>query len=486
MAETLDRLAATVGGSVIGDPGVSVSDVTHDSRQAGAGILFVAIRGFSADGHEFVAEAIEGGAVAVAVDHPLEVAVPQLVVEDTRTALAPLAATVHRRPSEELDVVGVTGTNGKTSVTFLVESICRTAGVPAGLIGTIQTRVDGEVIPTLRTTPEASDLQRLLRTMADRGARTVAMEVSSHALALGRVDETRFAVAAFTNLSQDHLDFHGDMDSYFDAKASLFDPDRADRAVIWVDDPKGAELAARGTMPVTTVATERAADVSGTVLGADLTGTDLEVVFPGGGRHRVRLPIPGRFNVDNALVAAACALALGLDEASVVAGLADASPVPGRFEVVSGPGDPVVVVDYAHTPAGIAGAIASARRLGAGRVIALVGAGGERDRGKRPAMGAAAADADLVVVTSDNPRSEDPGAIIDAVMDGIPVGTEVVRIVDRREAIGHAVAAALPGDVVLVLGKGHERGQEIGGRVLPFDDRVVARTVLRDRREGGA
>lgn len=476
--ERLSTLAEMVGASMVGgstaDP--LIRDVTHDSRQAGPGTLFVAIPGANHDGHEFVDAAVAAGAPAVCVERASEVEVPQLVMGDTRRALGTLAAAVQGHPSREVALIGITGTNGKTTVTWMLESIATVAGMTPGLIGTVHTRVAGDVVPTLRTTPEASDFQRLLRVMADRGARLVAAEVSSHALALGRVDGATFAVAGFTNLSQDHLDFHGTMEAYFEAKASLFEEGRSRQAVVFVDDPAGRRLAERISIPVTTVAAQAPADLTGEVVEADLTGTTIRLRLD---RDRtLRLPLPGSFNLANALVAAGCARAAGIDPDAIVAGLEATPPIPGRFEVVSGESPLIAVVDYAHTPVGIEGAVAAARQLGARRVIAVLGAGGDRDRSKRPAMGAAAATADLAVITSDNPRWEDPETIIDEVMSGVPDAAAVRRVPDRRQAIIAALEAAEPGDAVLVLGKGHERGQEVAGVVHPFDDRAVVRAEL--------
>lgn len=484
----LSALAAASGGTVIGDDSVRVSDVTHDSRQVGPSTLFVAIAGSSHDGHDFVPAVVDAGAPAVMVSHRVDTGVAQLLVENTRISMAAVAAEVHGHPSRRLRLVGVTGTNGKTTVTHMLESIVMATGQVAGLIGTVHTRVGGENIPNTRTTPESSDFQRLLARMVDRGAAVVAAEVSSHAVALHRVDATRFAVAAFTNLSQDHLDFHGDMDAYMAAKASLFEPDRCERAVVFVDDPAGAELAAGLSVPCLTVGA-----------GADLEARDRRVsvdgstfrLVAGPDEAEVSLAIGGNFNIDNALVAAGCALSLGIPLADVAAGLSRFAGVPGRFEVVSG-SDPVrVVVDYAHTPAGIESAVAAVRAAGLGaglgagnRVIAVFGAGGDRDREKRPQMGLAALAADVVVVTSDNPRSEDPEAIIDAVMAAVPADRGVHREVDRRRAIAWAIAEAAPGDIVLILGRGHERGQEVAGRSIPFDDRLVAREALSELRAG--
>jgi len=479
--ENLSTLAELVGGRLEGDGDVECSDVTHDSRQVAGGTVFVAVRGESHDGHDFVDDAVARGACAVVTERPVPVNVPYLVVADTRIALAPLAAAIHGYPSERLTLVGITGTNGKTTVTYLLESIAQAAGQRPGVIGTVETRVAGEPVPALRTTPEASDFQRLLRTMVDRRVDLVAAEISSHALALHRVDSSVFAVAGFTNLSQDHLDFHGDMESYFEAKARLFTPELSQRAVISTDDPWGVRLASRATIPLLTVGTTGSEDVTARTRSRDLRSTVIELTLPDGDAVDISVPIAGRFGVANALVAAGCAWASGVDPAAIVSGIERCPQVPGRFEVVAP--EPVVVVDYAHTPAGIEGVISSARDLVEGRVIAVIGAGGDRDRSKRPAMGSAGATADMLFVTSDNPRSEDPDAIIDDVISGIATDIPVFRVTNRREAISGAITQAESGDIILILGKGHETGQESGGTVLPFDDRVVAAEEL--ARRGG-
>lgn len=477
-SKTLDVLATVAGGVVVGDASVRVNDITHDSRQVGAGTMFAAVVGEHHDGHAFVSDAVALGAPALLVQRELDTHVPQIVVKDVRAAMAPVAAEVHGHPSLRTSLIGVTGTNGKTTVTHMIESIVAAAGRTPGLIGTVHTRVGHENIPNSRTTPEAPDFQRLLATMVDMGAEVVAAEVSSHALEMHRVDATRFAVAGFTNLSQDHLDFHGDMERYFAAKASLFVPGRTDHAVVFVDDPAGARLADQVAMPLTTVGSTGDISARDRLVGVD--GSSFRLVTPGG-EENVTLQLGGDFNIDNATVAAGCALAVGLTLEDVASGLSALTGVPGRFEVVSGEAPVKVVVDYAHTPAGIAEAIAAVRPGVKGRVVAVIGAGGNRDRAKRPEMGAAAAAADLVVVTSDNPRDEDPEAIIDQVMSGVPAGAEVRRQVDRRVAITQAISEAEEGDVVLILGRGHERGQEIAGRAHPFDDRQVAREALGDR-----
>jgi len=459
---------------VHGDGSVAIGDVTHDSRAAGPGVLFVAVRGFTVDGHSFVPAAIAAGSPAVCVeDAAVAGATPAIVVSDTRAAIAGLAATVHGDPSTHLRLVGVTGTNGKTTVTHIVEAIASAAGLPHALVGTIEARIGDRSLPIARTTPEASDFQRLLAWMVQDGVDVAAVEVSSHALALGRVAATSFRVGAFTNLSRDHLDFHGDMESYFAAKAALFS--QAKEAVIWIDDPAGARLAGSLDIPVTTVGLSDGCDISADEIEVGFPGSTFAVSGPGGGA-RVRLPLAGRFNVANALVAIGCAAALDIGWDSIAAGVAAVPPVPGRFELVDTGRDLTVVVDYAHTPDGVAAAIAAARDIlgTTGRVIVVVGAGGDRDRAKRPLMGRAASEADLAVLTTDNPRREVPGAILEEVSAGATGPGRVIEELDRRSAIRIALREGRPGDAVLILGKGHEQGQDFGTAVLPFDDRAVA------------
>jgi len=472
----LGTLADLVGGGVVGDPNVLVSDVTHDSRAAGPGVLFVAVRGFSVDGHRFVAAARAAGSPAVCVEADPGDGGPALVVSDTRAALGPLASQVHGDPSHRMRLVGVTGTNGKTTVCHLVESIVAAAGLMPGRVGTVGARIGEAEVPVPRTTPEASDFQRLLARMVAAGVGVAAVEVSSHALTLGRVAASRFAVAAFTNLGRDHLDFHRDMEDYFRAKASLFVPELARRAVIWVDDPWGARLAREARLPVIRVGRQSPAEITAAEVDLRLSGSSFLLVG-GGAPTPVRLRLAGEFNLANALVAAGIAAALGIGADSIAAGMGEVAGVSGRFELVETGRDCTVVVDYAHTPDGVEAVIAAARRLaGGGRIIAVVGAGGDRDRAKRPLMGAAAAAADLAFITSDNPRSEDPETIIAEVLAGTAGrGAEVRTEVDRRVAIRRALRVAGPGDVVLILGKGHETGQQFADRVLPFDDRQVAR-----------
>ena len=471
---TLGEVSRRVGGQLEGDPDTWLADVTHDSRLAGPDILFVAVRGASHDGHDFVEPAVAAGSPAVAVESAQEVSVSQVVVGDTRAAMGPMAAQVHGDPSTHLAVVGVTGTNGKTTVTHYVESLLASAGRVAGLIGTVETRVGTTVIPTLRTTPEAPDFQRLLAGMRELGAEAVAAEVSSHALEMSRVAATRFAVAAFTNLSQDHLDFHGTMESYRRAKERLFREYEVGTAVINVGDSMGADIARWVETPVIRVGA--GGDVRAESVETSRRGSSFNLVTDRG-TFPVKSGPVGVFNVENALVAVGCCLALGLGLDEIGRGLGKLRTVPGRFEQVSGDGPVRVIVDYAHTPGGIEQAISVARSIGAGRVIAVVGAGGDRDREKRPMMGRAASEADVTILTSDNPRSEDPDQILGDVARGAS-GPGVVIEGDRHRAIERAIDVAKEGDVVLILGKGHETGQEIGGRVLPFDDREVTREIL--------
>lgn len=465
---TLARLATAASGSVLGDPGRVVVDVVHDSRQASPETLFVAIRGFERDGHGFAPVAADAGA-ALCLDHRLDLEADQVIVGDTRAAIGPLAAEIHDHPSQRLALLGVTGTNGKTMVTHLVEAITDAAGRCSGLVGTIGARIAGHAVDIARTTPEASDFQRLLARMVGEGVELAAVEVSSHALELGRVAGSRFTVAAFTNLSQDHLDFHGAMGDYFAAKAQLFQPDLADEAVIWTDDPWGERLLALTPLPVTTVGRDEG-DVRAANIETSLRGSRFELMAAGGSR-KVELGLGGAFNVANALVAAACCLQLGLDLDAVAEGLHRVESVPGRFQVLE-LGELSIVVDYAHTPDGIAAAIHTVRDIAEERVIVVFGAGGDRDRQKRSLMGTAASEADLVIVTSDNPRSESPETIIEEVVAGVE--GDAMTEIDRRLAIRLAIAEATPGDVVLILGKGHEQGQEFANRIDPFDDVRVA------------
>ncbi|MDH3500025.1 MAG: UDP-N-acetylmuramoyl-L-alanyl-D-glutamate--2,6-diaminopimelate ligase [Acidimicrobiia bacterium] len=472
---TLADLAELVGGTTRGNASVPISDVTHDSRDVGTGSLFVAIRGFTIDGHQFVPD-LAGTAGAAAVEEWIEADIPQILVDDTRAALGQLADAVYGHPSGDMAVVGVTGTNGKTTVTYLVESIVHAAGGKPARIGTTGASINGRSMPSPRTTPEASDLHRLLAEMVAAGVTVAAIEVSSHALSLGRVDGVDFEVAAFTNLSQDHLDFHIDMEDYFRAKAKLFNG-RASTEVIWVDDTYGRRLFDQRCGHAISVGFDDA-DVRASNVSTGLERSTFLLETPRG-RIPVELPLGGGFNIANALVAAACSLQVEIDLDAIADGLRSISPVPGRMEPVDR-GQPFsVLVDYAHSPGGVQIVVDAVRRITDGRVIVVVGAGGDRDREKRPLMGAAAARADVLIVTSDNPRSEDPDLIIDAVLSGTSDSqARIVREADRKTAIVLAVAEAAAGDVVLVLGKGHEPGQDIDGVVHPFHDREVVAEAL--------
>jgi UDP-N-acetylmuramoyl-L-alanyl-D-glutamate--2,6-diaminopimelate ligase len=463
-----------------GDPRTEIASVTHDSRAVAAGDLFCCVPGSTSDGHDHAPAAVAAGAAALLVERPLGLAVAEARVASVRAAMGPVAAAACGQPSTKLAVLGVTGTNGKTTTTYLLEAIARAAGIKPGVIGTIGARIDGVPLPGERTTPEATELQPLLARMVERGVGLAAIEVSSHALVMHRVDGTRFAAACFTNLSHDHLDFHDSLEEYFEAKALLFDPVRTAAAAANLDDPHGVEIARRAEAAGLSVLgfglESPAAVVRAGALDAGPAGNRFELVTPYGSAA-VRSPLVGRFNASNALAAAATALAAGLDVESVAAGLSAPLVVPGRMERVDA-GQPFpVLVDYAHTPDGLEQVLRAARPLvgpNDGRLIVVFGCGGDRDRAKRPAMGkAAAALADLLVVTSDNPRSEDPMAIIDEVVAGIPSGIRPLVESDRRQAIRQALTGRGRGDVVVVAGKGHEQGQTSGGVTVPFDDRVV-------------
>jgi UDP-N-acetylmuramoyl-L-alanyl-D-glutamate--2,6-diaminopimelate ligase len=473
----LADVAAVVGGEVRGDPRILVSDAAYDARDVPSGSVFFCLRGEHADGHAFAGLAVAAGAVALVVEHPLEVGAPQIVVRSVREAIGPMSAALFGRPAEAMTVVGITGTNGKTTSTYLLESVFDVAGWTSGVIGTTGLRVGGVAEPLMRTTPEAPDLHRLLAGMATAGVRAVAMEISSHALAYHRTDGLAVDAALFTNLSQDHLDLHRSMEAYFEAKRRLFSASLARRAVVNADDPWGRRLLTDPEIATTSFAVD--AD-------ADLRATDVEVGHDGIGfrvdEMVVRSALRGRFNVDNCLGVVAVSQALGIEDAAIAGGIAALDTVPGRMEPVDVGQGFMVVVDYAHTPDSIHSVLRGARPLADGRVIVVFGCGGDRDRAKRPSMGRAASDgADLVVVTSDNPRSEDPQAIIDEIVAGIPHEAFTLVEPDRRAAIRMAIDAADDGDVVVIAGKGHETTQEIGEDLIPFDDRAVAREALEAR-----
>jgi UDP-N-acetylmuramoyl-L-alanyl-D-glutamate--2,6-diaminopimelate ligase len=472
LAALAEQLRARLGRSISvhAGPGASgdpeIHQIVYDSRRAGAGSLFCCVPGQQLDGHAFAGDAVARGAVALLVEHRLDADVAQVEVPDARLAMAEAAAIFWGDPSRELAVVGVTGTNGKTTVSHLLGAVLSGAGWPCPVLGTLSGN---------RTTPEAPDLQEAFAAALASGARAVAMEVSSHALALERVAGTHFAVAVFTNLGLDHLDFHGTEAAYFAAKARLFEAGRSDRGVVNLDDPHGRLLRDAAVIPTVGYSLADVDEVRTTARGtaARWSGHDLWV------------PLPGRHNLSNALAAATAARQLGLADTAIVSGLAVAPPVPGRFEAVD-VGQPFgVVVDYAHTPDALARALEAAREVTPppGRVLVVFGCGGDRDRSKRAPMAAVASrSADVVVVTSDNPRSEDPRAIVEDVRAGlVPTvagGARALVEVDRRAAIALALGEAGPGDLVLLAGKGHETTQDLGGRVVPFDDRVVAAELL--------
>jgi UDP-N-acetylmuramoyl-L-alanyl-D-glutamate--2,6-diaminopimelate ligase len=482
--ELKELLAGADVVEIKGDSQTEISELAYDSREVRPGTLFFAIPGFTADGHQFAPFAVQAGATAVVVERELELEpfVVQVIVGDARAAMAHAAVRLYGDPTADLRVVGITGTNGKTTTAFLVRHILERTGLQTGLLGTVKRVVGGIDEQVERTTPEAIDLQRTFRRMADAGDAACAMEVSSHALSLNRVDGIRFAVGAFTNLTQDHLDFHADMEDYFLAKRRLFEGRRAERLVTNLDDTYGDKLAAEFDTITFSASGDERADLRATNLRFDASGSRFTLTAPEGDVE-VELPLPGHFNVENALCAIACVFALGVGVGDAVDELADAERVPGRFEPVE-EGQPfAVLVDYAHTPEALENVLVSARQITADdrRLICVFGCGGDRDRDKRPLMGAVTDRlADLAVVTSDNPRSEDPEAIIAEIRKGMGAGGARIEVEpDRRAAIALALAAAGPQDTVVIAGKGHEQGQEFEhGRKIPFDDRDVTRDEL--------
>jgi UDP-N-acetylmuramoyl-L-alanyl-D-glutamate--2,6-diaminopimelate ligase len=480
--------------TLYGDGVTVVQGITHDSRLVRPGDLYLARPGEHTHGIQHVADAASAGAVAVLTDPPsvetaLAAGVATVVaVPDPRAAAGPAAAWVYGNPAAALTVVGITGTNGKTTTAYLVDAGLRAGGHATGMIGTVETHVAGTVIPSMRTTPESTDLQALFAVMRERGVDAVAMEVSSHALALDRVAGTEFAIGVFTNLSQDHLDFHADMDDYYSAKARLFAGTLARRGVVMVDDEWGRRLARESAVPVVTVGSSDA-DWHIVDTRAAAAGSAARLVAPNGSVHDIEIALPGRFNIANAAVAYVVLLELGVAPEDAARGLAGLAAVPGRMERVDSGQPFLVVVDYAHTPDAVASLLEEAQLLtrDGGRVVVVLGCGGDRDRGKRPLMGAAAArGADVAVFTNDNPRSEEPQAILDAMTAGADGGRARVLVEpDRRAAIRLALSQCAAGDVLVVAGKGHEQGQETAGVVLPFDDRVVVRELLREAGHNG-
>jgi UDP-N-acetylmuramoyl-L-alanyl-D-glutamate--2,6-diaminopimelate ligase len=491
VSASLSEVAARLRRAELHGADVSVVDATHDSRSVVPGSLFCAIPGARVDGHEHVPAARSAGAAAALVERWLDVDLPQIRVPSVRAATGPAAAVVHGDPSRELTVVGTTGTNGKTTVSYLLEGAFAAGGSGTGVIGTVETRIHGDPVPGVRTTPEGTDLQRLLRQMRTRGVDAVAMEVSSHGLDLRRVDGTRFAVAVFTNLSQDHLDWHGSMEAYLAAKARLFTPELAERGVIVLDGPWSERMVALAGIPVVTVGRTEAADITVVDEHTTIDGGSATLRF-GDRSLALTTRLPGRFNLLNAAAAVVAAIEAGVPDEAALAGVAACPGAPGRLERVDAGQDATVFVDYAHTPAAVDQVLETVRALlpAAGRLLVVLGCGGDRDREKRGPMGAAAAAADVAVLTSDNPRTEDPLAILEVVADGahraVAAGApaEVEVEPDRRRAIARALELARDGDVVVVAGKGHEATQELAHGTVPFDDRSVVRELVAERAHG--
>lgn len=491
VVDLLAAIPAHHDARLVGDGDVRLCGATLDSREVRDGWLFIARPGEHRDGHDFVPAAIEAGAQAVVVERELAISVPQIVVRDVAQAVGPIAAAIHGHPAQAMTMIGVTGTNGKTTTTTLIYDILTRLGYRAGLIGTVETRMGTQRIDGLRTTPEATDLQRLLAQMRDQGITTVVMEVSSHGIDLGRINGVHFAAVGFTNLSQDHLDYHHTMEAYGDVKARLFGPAFTDQAWVILGDPDHPDtrwsdyVTNRKNLELHTISQFRDAEVN--ITNVDLAAVSSTFTLAVTGQEwPVTVPMPGRFNVDNAALALMLVSAAGVDLAAAIGALAQGQGVAGRSQVVPGPADaPTVIVDYAHSPDAIHHVLTALRATATGKVVCLIGCGGDRDREKRPLMAdAALAGADLVVFTSDNPRSEDPETILDAMtghLEQSDAGNGLgqwVRIADRRAAIRHAIVNAQGGDTVVLAGKGHETYQEIHGVRHPFDDRAEARLVL--------
>lgn len=482
----LDRIVGDLASSrLTGDPGTEITSLAFDSRRVQPGCLFFCVRGLASDGHDFASAAIDAGAVALVCERPLESGVPEVIVPDARAAMAPAAAAYYEDPTAELTVAGITGTNGKTTTAFLLRDILERADVSTGLVGTVKQIVGGTEEELERTTPEAIDLQRSFRRMVDSGDRACVIEASSHAMVMHRCDSIRFDLAVFTNLTQDHLDFHADMEDYFRAKRMLFEAGPT-VSLVNIDDPWGRRLAADfGALTFSALGTD--ADFSAVDVRFNASGSDFTVLSEYGDL-KVHTALPGSFNVSNALAALAGAIALGVSPETAVETLAGVGRVPGRMEPVEEDQDFAVLVDYAHTPDSVENVLRAAREFTEGRLIAVFGAGGDRDRTKRPLMGKAGAEiADLTIVTSDNPRSERPDAIVDEILAGIEDRSRVEVEIDRDRAIGQAIRLAETGDTIVIAGKGHEQGQEFeNGRKIQFDDRETARRHLLARIGGTA
>lgn len=473
--------------TVPSDP--DIRSIKYDSRRVASGDLFACIRGDNFDGHDYVDAAIDGGAAAILADTPEKIDsainVPVVFVPDVREALPTAANVFYNHPSGKMKLVGVTGTKGKTTITYLIASIMRQAGMKTGIIGTIGTLIGDRELPGDRTTPESVDLQGLFNEMVEEGVQGVAMEVSSHALVKHRTDGSEYDVGVFTNLTHDHLDFHHTLEEYLEAKLILFreypkGSSKPFTAVINADDPRSEKVKEATCGKAITFGVNNPADVSAKNIAATMTGLEFDIEYEGRSFH-VSLGMGGKFNVGNSLAAAAAALALGIDEKAIKAGLEAMKSVPGRFECVDCGQEFAVVVDYAHSPDSLENVLKSSRELAKGRLIVVFGCGGNRDSAKRPIMGSMASTwADVCVVTSDNPRGEDPEDIISQIMAGIPPDRKhiVKKVTDRRKAIELALETAQPGDFVLIAGKGHETYQEVKGVKSHFDDREVAAEIL--------
>ncbi len=490
----VSKMFQTVFGQMVVTHEIEVTGIHYDSRCVGFGNVFVAIKGRTTDGHRYITAAVTQGAKVVVVEDDtampdsffMHTGVVKIVVPDTRKALAQMAANYFDHPSRKLRLIGVTGTNGKTSTTYLVKSILEAHGERTGLIGTIEYRIGEEVLPATHTTPESLELHRLLAHMVERGCSAVAMEVSSHALALQRVHGINFRAAIFTNLTQDHLDFHGTMEEYFRAKKMLFDGLSSDAtAITHVDDPRGMAIVADTKGHVLTYGTTPAADVRASDASISLAGSQFTVTYQQQA-HVVHTPLIGRFNVQNALAAYAVGVALGIDREQIAAGLGRVTAVPGRFQHIVSPDGWIAVVDYAHTPDALTNCLRTIHDImntgRRGHIITVFGCGGDRDKGKRPLMGRVATElSDITVITSDNPRSEDPEAIVREIQAGCLADKTVYTEVDRRKAIAFALGLARTGDVVLIAGKGHETYQIIGNKRVHFDDREEVESFIRKK-----
>ncbi|MGI8427598.1 MAG: UDP-N-acetylmuramoyl-L-alanyl-D-glutamate--2,6-diaminopimelate ligase [Actinomycetota bacterium] len=480
----LSRAAKIMGGELTESmPEPQITGLSYDSRRVTRGDLFFSIPGSNSDGHDFAVKAFEAGAVALVCERAIDVRSPQVLVGDCLVAMNRLAAPFFGSPSDHLEIAGVTGTNGKTTTAYLLESIFEAAGRKTGLIGTVETRFAGGVsVPGDRTTPESIDLQRLLAQMVEAGADTCAMEVTSIGIQRRRIEGTRFAAVAFTNLTQDHLDYHPSMAEYYLAKRRLFSPEFSGYAAINLDDEYGARLVGETELQVLTYGVDSRAELLALNIelgprSSDFRAASSELDLA------ITVPAPGRFNVYNALAAIAVSHLMGVDPTAIARGIAGVRPIPGRLERVDRGQNFSVLVDFAHTPAGIRGVLAAAREVARGRVILVFGCGGDRDREKRSQMGEAAGDSDIAIATSDNPRNEDPGAILRSIEQGLktsppPGGYRIVE--DRHEAIRQALVMAEKDDVVVIAGKGHEACQIVSGVRIPFDDRDVAAEILEE------